>query len=504
MSLVVPLEEIFANKEGLLANHPTWTRTELENVCHIINGFPFKSALFNRDKGCPVVRIRDISKNATETRYDGEVPKEALIDDGDMLIGMDGNFRCYEWKGGKAGLNQRVCKIVADERLINRKFLLFGINGYLKAIEDATSSVTVGHLSSRDIMLIPFPLPPLPEQKRIVAKVEKLLEKVDASRARLDKVAAILKRFRQSVLAAACSGRLTADWRSRNPNDTRCDDLVARIWSRREKQAKTPAQQAKLRDIYSITEEESTALPDGWGYVALSKLCESFDYGTSAKSKPSGKVPVLRMGNIQNGSIDWNDLVYTSDAQEIQAYNLKPNTVLFNRTNSPELVGKTSIYLGERPAIFAGYLIRVNHCPELDPSYLNLCLNTNYARAFCQSVKTDGVSQSNINAQKLGHFEVPYPPISEQQEIVRRVEELFALADRLEARVGKARGQVDKLTQSILAKAFRGELVPQDPNDEPAEKLLARIRAATGPVAVQGGKVASSVSVRRGRPRKVR
>ena len=84
------------------------------------------------------------------------------------------------------------------------------------------------------------------------------------------------------------------------------------------------------------------------------------------------------------------------------------------------------------------------------------------------------------------------------------MEELFALADRLEARVGKARGQVDKLTQSILAKAFRGELVPQDPNDEPTEKLLARIRAATGPVAVQGGKVASSVSVRRGRPRKVR
>ena len=375
---------------------------------------------------------------------------------------------------------------------------------YRHKISELAAGTNINNLKAEHFSEIEVPIAPLAEQKRIVAKVEKLLEKVDASRARLDKVSAILKRFRQSVLAAACSGRLTADWRIENPADTRYDDVVAHIQHRREKQAKTPAQQAKLRDIYSITEEESDALPDGWGYVALSKLCESFDYGTSAKSKPSGKVPVLRMGNIQSGKIDWNDLVYTSDAQEIQAYNLKPNTVLFNRTNSPELVGKTSIYLGERPAIFAGYLIRVNHCPELDPSYLNLCLNTNYARAFCQSVKTDGVSQSNINAQKLGHFEVPYPPISEQQEIVRRVEELFALADRLEARVGKARGQVDKLTQAILAKAFRGELVPQDPNDEPAEKLLARIRASTGPVAVQGGKVASSVSVRRGRPRKVR
>ena len=99
---------------------------------------------------------------------------------------------------------------------------------------------------------------------------------------------------------------------------------------------------------------------------------------------------------------------------------------------------------------------------------------------------------------------MPFPSFPEQAEIVRRVEELFALADRLEARVGKARGQVDKLTQSILAKAFRGELVPQDPNDEPAEKLLARIRAATGPIATKGGKGASSFSTKRGRPRKVR
>lgn len=433
---------------------------------------------------------------------------EALFNEELLLIGEDGAPFFDKSKpiayiiSGKSWVNNHAHVLRAKSGITTNYYLKRFLDQF--DFHESVNGTTRLKLTQAAMNQIPVRLAPLAEQKRIVAKVEKLLEKVDASRARLDKVSALLKRFRQSVLAAACSGRLTADWRIENPADTRYDDVVAHIQHRREKQAKTPAQQAKLRDIYSITEEESDALPDGWGYVALSKLCESFDYGTSAKSKPSGKVPVLRMGNIQSGKIDWNDLVYTSDAQEIQAYNLKPNTVLFNRTNSPELVGKTSIYLGERPAIFAGYLIRVNHCPELDPSYLNLCLNTNYARAFCQSVKTDGVSQSNINAQKLGHFEVPYPPISEQQEIVRRVEELFALADRLEARVGKARGQVDKLTQSILAKAFRGELVPQDPNDEPTEKLLARIRAKNERITAKGDKATALASVRPGRPRKSR
>lgn len=165
------------------------------------------------------------------------------------------------------------------------------------------------------------------------------------------------------------------------------------------------------------------------------------------------------MGNLQNGAIDWKDLAYTSDADEIRKYALHPMTVLFNRTNSPELVGKTSIYRGERAAIFAGYLIRINNEPELLSEYLNYCLNASAAREWCNQVKTDGVSQSNINAQKLGKFEIPFCSVGEQAEIVRRVEALFKQADAIEARYKKANAFVEKLTPSVLAKAFRGELV---------------------------------------------
>jgi restriction endonuclease S subunit len=331
-------------------------------------------------------------------------------------------------------------------------------------------------------------LPPIAEQRRIVAELEQLLAKSDDCQERLSNISTCLRRFRRSVLAAACSGRLTADWREKHPNKIGIDKMLAAIRHRQETSAKTMAQKARIKDIYSVAEEnDSDQLPDHWRFIRLNKLAVSFDYGTSAKSQTKGKVPVLRMGNIQNGRIDWSDLVYTSNREEILQYSLSPQTVLFNRTNSPELVGKTAIYRGERPAIFAGYLIRVNPQPELDPEYLNLCLNTSNAKEFCSSIKTDGVSQSNINAQKLGAFEVPFCSPAEQKEIVSRVEGLFGLAEKIEARYKIAQQVVDRLSQSIIAKAFRGELVPTEAElaeregrpYESAEELLNRIRRSS-------------------------
>lgn len=191
----------------------------------------------------------------------------------------------------------------------------------------------------------------------------------------------------------------------------------------------------------------------------MGNLCNGLQYGSSKKSSKEGDIPVLRMGNIQEGHIDWSDLVYSSDPDEIKKYNLLPNTVLFNRTNSPELVGKTGIYRGGQPAIFAGYLIRINHGTDLNPEYLNYCLNTPEFREFCSFVRTDGVSQSNINAKKLAAYKIPWCNLDEQQEIVRRVKALFALADRIEKRTKGAVERVEKITQSILTRAFRGELV---------------------------------------------
>lgn len=306
-----------------------------------------------------------------------------------------------------------------------------------------------------------YRIPPLAEQTRIAQKLDELLAQVDTLKARIDAIPALLKRFRQSVLASAVSGRLTTEWRAKNSS------LAS-----------------------TCPPESATTVDSTWPEVSLSDVARSFSYGSSAKSKPNGDVPVLRMGNIQGGCIDWTDLVFSTDEAEIKKYALHAGDILFNRTNSPELVGKTAIYKGDRPAIYAGYLIRVRCSEFLKPEFLNYCLNSPQGRHYCWQVKTDGVSQSNINAKKLAAFRFGLPEFEEQTEIVRRVEQLFAFADQLEAKVASAKTRIDHLTQSILAKAFRGELVPQDPNDEPASVLLERIKAqrAAAPKAKHGRK----------------
>jgi type I restriction enzyme, S subunit len=393
-----------------------------------------------------------------------------------LLPGNGANVGLVLYYKGKFDLYQRTYALT--NFFINGRYLYFYFlanwkNSLIdKQYGSATNYIRLGNITEFSVQIAP-----LNEQKRIVAKLEKLLAKVNESCDRLSRIPTILKRFRQSVLASACSGRLTNHWRKSHPNIEPVEKLLKRIQEDRLDQAKTPAQKSKIQEIYLSEEtEHNESLPESWNFVTLNKLCISFDYGTSQKSLKEGKVPVLRMGNIQDGEIDWDDLVYSCDKDEIIKYNLYPNTVLFNRTNSAEKVGKTAIYRGDRPAIFAGYLIRINNCPELDPEYLNYCLNTPYAKSYCNSVKSDGVNQSNINAQKLAKFEIPFCTIEEQKEIVKRVKALLRKCDLIEQRYLKAKAYTDKLTQSILAKAFRGELVPQYPNDEPAEVLLERIR----------------------------
>ncbi len=160
-----------------------------------------------------------------------------------------------------------------------------------------------------------------------------------------------------------------------------------------------------------------------WEMVELGKVCNSFQYGSSKKSLSFGDIVCLRMGNIQNGEIDWTDLKFAPGDEEFDKYLLEPGDVLFNRTNSPVHVGKTGIYRGEHKAVFAGYLIRLNYKKELIlGDYLNYCLNTKEAKDFCQRVKTDGINQSNINAKILATFQVPLPSLEIQQQIVSQIQ----------------------------------------------------------------------------------
>ncbi len=197
---------------------------------------------------------------------------------------------------------------------------------------------------------------------------------------------------------------------------------------------------------------EVGVIPTDWDVRPLGKLVRSVEYGSAAKSDVKGAVPVLRMGNLQGGKIDWSDLVYTDDIAEIRKYRLRPLDVLFNRTNTIDLVGKTSIYEGERPTIFAGYLIRINLVPELlDPRFLNYILNTEFTRKHGAKVLSVAVGQANINGQKLKTYPIPLPPTkTEQESIAAALSDADALIEALAQLVAKKRQIKHGAMQELL------------------------------------------------------
>lgn len=163
-----------------------------------------------------------------------------------------------------------------------------------------------------------------------------------------------------------------------------------------------------------IEDEIPFDVPKGWSWARIFSIADDLPYGTAKKSDKEGKLVVLRMGNIQSGEIDYKDLVYSSDEEDIARYSLVPGDLLFNRTNSAEWVGKTAIYRGDIPCIYAGYLIRVR--THINAEYLNAVMNSGYAKDYCNSVKTDGVHIASACVNMNSTFHMLADPVEESVE----------------------------------------------------------------------------------------
>jgi len=289
----------------------------------------------------------------------------------------------------------------------------------------------------REIEII---LPPLNEQHRIVAKLEKLLAKVDACQERLEKIPTTLKRFRQSVLAAACSGRLTANWRG---NDSFADGIPDH-WKK-----------CKLSDLSVLITKGASPKWQGVSYAAQGILfVTSENVGSSKMLLGTRKYVESKINEIQPRSI------------------LKKGDLLTNIVGAS--IGRSAIYDLDEVANINQAVALIRLKDSVDKNYILQVLNSPILVDHMNAEKVD-VARANLSLKDVANFPILLPPLPEQQEIVCRVEALFKIADQIEERYKKAKTYIDKLTQSILAKAFRGELVPQDPNDKPASALLRKI-----------------------------
>lgn len=440
--------------------------------------------------GIPMLRVKDLKNGHIDTaeiyrispKLDSEY-KRTKLKGGEVLLSIQGTVgRVAIVPSSLAGAN--VSRTLAVIPPINSEFAKWlWMMLQTPQIQDAMRLVIGGttrdSLNLRDLRPLRLPVAPSNEQRRILAKLEKLLSRVDAAQARLANIPRILKRFRQSVLAAACSGKLTADWRGKNPNEEPAAALLKQIREVRLERASSNRETEQIKAAFSTdigSGDEGLELPPTWA------LCPIGAIGTVS----NGSTPSRRISEYWNGNIHWvssgevrNSIISTTRECITKhgfinsSVRLLPRgTVLLAMIGEGKTRGQTAILEIEATINQNIAAIDIRH-GYLVPAYLWRWFQYQYETTREQG---SGSGPQALNCQSVRELSFYLPPLAEQQEIVRRVEALFKTADALEARYRTAKAHVDKLTQSILAKAFRGELVPQDPNDEPASALLQRIQ----------------------------
>ena len=505
MALNKSLKEIISeDKTGLLGKHVSWERVCLRDVAEVLNGYPFESNLFQSANGMPLIRIRDVQTGSTNTYFSGEFDNQFLVNPGELLVGMDGDFNSARWKAKPSLLNQRVCKLTVDERFYSDRLLELLLPGFLAAIHAETSSVTVKHLSSKSIQEIELPLPPAAEQTRIVEKLEELLSDLDAGVAELKAAQKKLGQYRQSLLKAAVEGALTADWRKRQaalPVAEAIESgaaLLARIlterrnrWETRQlakfqTQGKAPPKdwQAKYPEPVGPDSKDLPVLPRGWVWASVDQCAldetgiTDGPFGSNLKSSHYQETGprVVRLKNIGEGIfVNANAHISPAHFELLKKHAVLEHDLLVAMLG--EVLPRVCIAPADiAPAIVKADCARIRINQELiSPFILTTAMNSQPTRDRVSGL-VKGIGRPRINLGHVRLIAIAISPIEEQTQIdlvlKNGLENVVRQLDAISFSLKQATAQ----RKNILQAAFSGQLVPQDPADEPASELLARIR----------------------------
>lgn len=400
-------------------------------------------------------------------------------------------------------------------------FYLFQVQRF----EKLEKSTAIPSLSRDDAYEMEVFFPPLNEQRRIVAKIEELFSELDAGEENLKKARAQLAVYRQALLKHAFEGRLTAEWREKHGDELEpANRLLARIrderemryqqqfekwvkaaekWEKSRGNTTKPSKPNKLAPqspINSETQKTLSNLPEVWAHIRLGGVIDEPAYGTSKKCdyKAEG-IGVLRIPNVVDGAIDTKDLKFAAFTnEEIEGYSLESGDLLMIRSNgSVSIVGRCAMVRDiHTHLLYAGYLIRLRpHFAAVDSAFLYWQLISHALRHQIEKAAKSTSGVNNINSGEIQSLIIAVCSIAEQREIVIQLEEKLSAVSALEADIDQNLQKAEALRQSILKKAFAGELVPQDPADEPAAELLARIRAE---------REAGAGVAKAGKPRKIK
>ena len=418
-----------------------WCWVRLKDVCTFENGYAFKSDFFVED-GIPVIRISNIHDNLIDIEgcvctSQTDIEERYIVNKGDLLIAMSGattgkNGVYYSDK--RAYLNQRVGNIKIKNNILIPQYRNYYIMSIQRQILDSSYGGAQPNISSNIIGKIFFPLPPLPEQQRIVDRIESLFSKLDEAKEKAQEALDSCEERKAAILHKAFSGELTEKWR-----------------------------------------EENGVSIDSWRLTTLSEIVNEFRYGLSEKSdyKNNG-IPVLRIPNIDEGFLDFSDLKYLKSSTVDKESLLQQNDILIIRSNgSRDLVGKCALVPKlDKEFTYASFLIRIKTSEKIDADFLVKYLNSVDARSqmFAKAKSSSGIH--NINSRELGIIKINVPTNKEQKEIVKIINYLLDKEESQKRVIEIVLSQIDTVKKSILAKAFRGELGTNYLEEEGAIEML--------------------------------
>ncbi len=422
-------------------NLPTsWQAAKIYQIIDDIvgGGTPSKTNPENFKGNIPFMTVKDMRGRLITDTID-KISEDALQNSAATLVPPDTLVIATRMALGKiskttqaTAINQDI-KAIYPSNGVEKSYIEHFWRYRAQYIESIGTGTTVKGIRLEDIRSLSIPIAPSNEQRRIADKLDRVLARVGAANEHLSRVAPLIKRFRQSVLSSAMSGKLTEEW----------------------------------RQINNEFQE--------WKSTTLSKSAKFIDYRGKTPTKTQQGIPLITAKNVRQGflSHEPREFINPSDYEKWMTRGLpEPGDVLIT-TEAP--LGNVTLIDWDYKFALAQRLICLHFSKEILGKFAAFQLQSpNFQRAL--NTNATGSTVTGIQAARLKELEIIVPSLEEQSEIVRRVEKLFAFADRLEERLSQAQAAVQKLTPALLAKAFRGELVPQDPNDEPASELLKRLQ----------------------------
>ena len=435
-----------------------------------------------------LVRITDIKDegihwdsvpNCTVNQNDAQ---KYLLKHGDILIarsGSIGKFVIIENPPDNAIFASYLIRVKLNPEA--RKFPMLGAYFASPLFQDhvktGAQGATQKNVNTETLKRTPFFIPSIMEQKRIISKFESTAQKIKKIETNVSSAHSLTEKYREALLQKAFRGELVPQ----DPKDEPASKLIERIRAEKEKQS--DGKKKKKDDLPPIKPDEIPfEIPKSWDWIRLGELSQAVDYGTSAKTDDDRRgVPVLRMGNIQGGEIEWTSLKYLRKTHdEFPDLFLRPGDLIFNRTNSPELVGKSAVFSGsDVNTSFASYLIRVSFFKNaIVPQYVSWFINSEFGRDWIEKVMVQQVGQANVNGTKLKECIIPVPPYEEQLRICNSISKSLHKRNEVKSMLYALSARLRSLSFSILDNAFDGKLVYQISSEGTGHELLEKIKSS--------------------------